>query len=287
MLETLFTLLISSLFLSSLLYVISIGFYYTQGVSEIINFAHGATVIIGCYISLFSYMIFNNHILSLLIAMILTGVVSIIELLIASFAIKRASTEFLKRLNPLLLTLGLAFFIEGAISFFFRPDPVTMTNPIKYMQVYGINAIQLTVIAIAFSVLLFSYILRKTLTGKTMYAVAENQMGAKLLGFNPMKIFAITWFISGCLCGLGGFEYINHTLVTPFTAHALLFRAFTVSVITGGSLRSVWTPFAGSLIVGTTQCLTYYFLGGGVVIDFVVFLILLTFLIMRGVRGGA
>jgi branched-chain amino acid transport system permease protein len=287
MLETIFTLLISSLFLSSLLYVISIGFYYTQGVSEIINFAHGATVIIGCYISLFSYAIFNSHILSLLIAMILTGVVSIIELLVVSFAVKRASTEALKRMNPLLLTLGLAFFIEGAITFFFRPDPVTITNPTKYMQVYGINVMQLTVIAVAFSVVLFSYILRKTLTGKAMYAVAENQMGAKLLGFNPMKIFATTWFISGCLCGLGGFEYINHTLITPFTAHALLFRAFTVVIVTGGSLRSIWTPFAGSLLVGTVQCLAYYFLGGGVVIDLVVFLVLLAFLIMRGVRGEA
>jgi len=285
-LEVFSSLLLSSLFLSSLLYVVSIGFYYTQGVSEIINFAHGAIVIIGCYISLFSYTTFNNLILSLLIAMSSTGVISVIALPVVLLAIERAPHEFLKRMNPLLLTLGLAFFIEGAITFFYKPDPVLIPNPLKHVNVHGINVMQLVVIGVAFSVLLFSYILRKTLTGKMMYAVAENPMGFQLLGFNPKKIFALTWFINGCLCGLGGFEYISHTLVTPYTAHVLLFRAFTVFVITGGSLKSIWAPFAGSLLVGITQCLTYYFLGGGVVIEFMVFLLLLIFLIVRGIRGG-
>ncbi len=133
----------------------------------------------------------------------------------------------------------------------------------------------------AFSVLVLGslyFFFHRTLLGKAMRAVSDNQLGAALIGISARKLIALAFALSGALGALAGI------LVTPITSMSydgglmLGLKGFSAAIL--GGYGSVPGAVLGGILLGIVESL-----GAGLISsaykDAIAFLLLLAILFIR------
>lgn len=100
------------------------------------------------------------------------------------------------------------------------------------------------------SIFLF-LLLRRTLIGKSMRAVADNVELAEVTGINVEWVRIFSWLISGALAGLAGALYGIQFAAAPELGWNALLKVF--AAVTLGGLVSVPGTIVGGLIVGFAE----------------------------------
>ena len=117
--------------------------------------------------------------------------------------------------NQLLLTLGLALFLENAALAAFRADPRSLQlgyrlPPILLGEaVVNVPRLVAFLASVALAVLLWLF-LRYTDTGKAIRAAAEEREGALLMGIDVRRLDSLAFGLGAALVAVAG------SLVTPF-----------------------------------------------------------------------
>jgi branched-chain amino acid transport system permease protein len=118
--------------------------------------------------------------------------------------------------------------------------------------------------------------IQRTDTGKAIRAVAKERVGARLVGINVDRIFAISYGIGLATLGAAACLLMPIFYVSPTTGHVFVLVAFTVVVL--GGMGSFLGAVVGGLIVGLTESYGGLFLGeslGQIGISLIFILILL------------
>ena len=268
---------INGLLIGGIYTLVASGLTLIYGVLHIINFAHGSMLMLamfGVYYLLMKLGI--DPYMSLLImmpAMYLLGYL-LYKLLIGRLA--QGKDE-----NILLITLGLSILIENLALMFFKGD--TRTISVSYsdtMVELGPTLVSLPKIisfgaAMALCVALGLFI-QRTDTGKAIRAVAKERVGARLVGIDVERIFAISFGIGLATLGAAACLLMPIFYVSPTTGHVFVMVAFTVVVL--GGMGSFLGAVIGGLIVGLTESFGGLFLGeslGQIGISLIFILILL------------
>jgi methyl-galactoside transport system permease protein len=151
--------------------------------------------------------IFVRLIFPLLVSMLVLGVISVINGLVAAVF----------KVHPFIVTLGTSVTVYGILSLYFGagapgPQPIggfdtdysAFVN--GYMFDFGnwTGIPNLIVYAIIVSILMW-VLWNKTKFGKDMYAVGGNPEAAKVSGVNVVKTFVLVYLLAGVLYALGGF----------------------------------------------------------------------------------
>jgi len=268
---------INGLLMGGIYTLVASGLTLIYGVLHIINFAHGSMLMLamfGVYFLLTKAGV--DPYLALLImvpAMYLLGFV-LYKHMIGKLSLGRDE-------NILLITLGLSILIENLALLFFKGDSRTISLAYSDKMIelgpllLGVPKVVSFVAAMVLCSLLGLFITR-TDTGKAIRAVAKERMGARLVGIDVDRIFAISFGIGLATLGAAACLLMPIFYVSPSSGHVFVIVAFTVVVL--GGMGSFLGAVIGGLIVGLTESFGGLFLGeslGQIGISLIFILILL------------
>ena len=268
---------INGLLLGGVYTLVASGLTLIYGVLHIINFAHGSLLMLAMFgVYFLLTMAGVDPYLSLVI---MVPAMYVLGYLLYRFVIGRFASG--KDENILLITLGLSILIENLALMFFKGDSRTISvSYIDDMVQVGPTLVSLPkiisfVAAIALCAAL-GLVIKYTDIGKSIRAVARERMGARLVGINVDRIFAISYGIGIATLGAAACLLMPIFYVSPTTGQVFIMVAFTVVVL--GGMGSFAGALVGGLIVGLTESFGGLFLGeslGQIGISLIFILILL------------
>jgi len=269
---------IGGVFLGSIYALVALGLTLIYGVLHIINFAHGALLMLAMYAVYFLWSAFGIDPYLAMLIVVPGGFFFGYGL--QRFVIGKASHG--KDEIILLVTLGVAIVIENAALFFFTGTERSVRVP------YDLDGIDLGVTyavypelaALGGSLLITLALwvfMTRTDTGKAIRAVAKERHGAQLVGIDVDHIFAVTFGI-GVACVAAAASLLVPTYsVHPQIGSLFVLIAFTVVVL--GGMGSFVGALVGGFLIGITEQLGRLYLGEslGVITISVIFILVLLF----------
>jgi branched-chain amino acid transport system permease protein len=193
---------VSGLLIGGVYALVALGLTLIFGVLRIINFAHGSLMMLGMYATFFLYAGagIDPYLSALLVgpAFFLVGL-----------ALERAVIEpniAAPEANQLLLTLGVALFLENAALALFSPDYRSLRLPYASRTfLLGDAVVSLPrLVAFAGALVLTAGLwlfLQRTVTGKAIRAAAQEREGALLVGIDIRRLYGVAFGIGSAAWG--------------------------------------------------------------------------------------
>ena len=270
--------LIDGLLMGGVYSLVAIGLTLIFGVMRVVNFAHGALMMLGMYTTYWSFTLL--HIDPYLSILICIPVLFLIGAIFQKFLISRILDA--PEHNQLLLTLGVSLFLENLVVFLWSPDyRVTRTSyEFAYLYLGEISISLLRVLAFATSMIVAAVIyllLTKTDMGKAIRAASEEPRGALLMGINVRRLYWITFGIGAACAGVAGSATAPFFPAYPTVGGIFVITAFMVVVL--GGMGNVLGAFVGGLIIGLADAVGGMLFPGAMksLISFVLFILILLF----------
>ena len=240
--------------------LVALGLTLIYGVLHIINFAHGAMLMLALYSAYFLFKILNID--PYVAILIVTPASFIFGYVIYRWGIGKLSGG--KDQNILLITLGLSIILENAALFFFTGDQQTISLSYSYDSL-DLGFLYLSypkLISFIASLVICGLLwMLMTLTdlGKAIRAVAKQREGARLVGIDVEHVFAITFGIGIACLGAAGCMLLPIFYVDPYTGNVFVIIAFTIVVL--GGMGSIVGALLGGFIIGITESVGGLLLG--------------------------
>lgn len=155
-----------------------------------------------------------------------------------------------------IMTLGMLSFARGLAYLYTGGTPIQIHNQVFSAIGNGyFLGIPIPVYIYLALMIIFSFILKKTPFGRSIYAIGSNQKAAKIAGVPVNKFLLIAYIISGMLAGVGGLLYASQLgLGTPVAGRLYELDAIAAVVVGGTALSGgkghLWGTFVGVLIIG-------------------------------------
>lgn len=274
----LFPSLLNGLTTGAVYALIALGLTLIYGVLHIINFAHGAALMVALYAvyMLKQYWGIDPY---MALPLVVPGMF-VLGYALQRVIINRASHG--KDENILLVTLGLSIILENAALLFFKSDTRTIDTPYTLTTVaIGPAMIALPKLvafagALAVSALLL-WVVGKTDLGRAIRAVAKEKHGAKLMGIDVDHVYAMSFGIGLACLGAAACFLLPAYYVNPQVGNGFVLVAFTVVVL--GGMGSFGGALLGGLLIGVVESLGGLYLGEslGQIGIFVIFIAVLLF----------
>ena len=268
---------INGLLIGGIYTLVASGLTLIYGVLHIINFAHGSLLMLAMF-GVF-YLLTRLGIDPYLSLLVMVPGKYLLGYVHYKVLIGRASSG--KDENILLITLGLSILLENLALMFFKGDTRTIT--VSYsdtMVAVGPTLVSLPkIISFVAAMALcgaLGLLIQRTDIGKAIRAVARERVGARLVGIDVDRVFAVSYGIGLATLGAAACLLMPIFYVSPTTGHVFVIVAFTVVVL--GGMGSFLGAVVGGLIVGLTESFGGLFLGeslGQIGISLIFILILL------------
>jgi len=230
--------------------LIASGFTLIFGVAGIINLSHGSFYMLGAYLAFtFVSLMKINVPTAILMAVAVTALAGMV---IDRFGIRPMRD---RHVYVLILTLAFALFFQElmyavygpygkAVEPFFKGEMILGSLYISHQKVFTFF------ISAGLVTLLFLFI-RKTKTGKSISAVAQNKDAAILVGIYDERVYLITAGISAGLAAMAGAFIAPILEAVPTMWVFPMFRAFAIVIL--GGLGSLGGAIIASLLLGYSE----------------------------------
>ena len=269
--------LLNGLSLSAIYVFVALGFTLLFGIMKVVNFAHGAFVVLGGYAlyHLMAYASLNYFVALPAAAVAVTALALILEWLVYR--------HFYQRMfQSMIGLLGLNMIMVQVFILLWTPNERSI--PLALDGIVELGGIvlpedRLFIMALAAMVLaVFWYFIRFTRQGLAMRAAAADLEVAQAQGIPTRRIYTIAFAIAIALTALGGALYSQVYSLSPFMGDRALTMAF-ITVILGG-MGSIAGAALGSVILGFSDSVLSTFLGSTVA-NFVTYGLVLLILVVR------
>jgi len=244
--------------------LIALGLTLIYGVLHIINFAHGASLMMALY---GVYALKERWGIDPYVALpIMVPAMFVLGYSMQRIVINRASHG--KDENILLVTLGLSIVMENFALLFFKSDTRTIETAYTLTTVaIGPESAQVMVSlpklvafagALVVSALLI-VILQRTDLGRAIRAVAKEKQGARLMGIDVEHVYAMCFGLGLACLGAAACFLLPAYYVNPQVGNGFVLVAFTVVVL--GGMGSFAGALLGGLLIGVVESFGGLFLG--------------------------
>jgi branched-chain amino acid transport system permease protein len=224
----------------------AVGLTLVYGILRLVNFAHGDYLTFGAYMAYLVNVTWDLPLVAgVFFAMAATALLGVFVERVMWRPMRAKGAGFLQLI---LMSIGLAFVIRSAIQWFWgteiRTLNVDITSTVTFLGL-RIGRTELIVVIVGIAVLLaVGLMLRYSLLGKQMRALADDLDLAETAGIDTRRVILYTWLFAGGLAGLAGVLSGELANLTPELGFGLLLPIFA-AVILGG----IGNPF-GALSAG-------------------------------------
>lgn len=263
--------LIQGLANGALIALIALGYTIVYGIVELINFAHGDVFMMGAF---FAFTFVSLTGVSTDNSMLLIILVLIAGLLFAmavggtiNYTIDRVAYRRLRnapRLAPLIAAIGISFILQQLAIYWRGAIPISPPPliPLKYRtynvltEVFHLDTkvrlrpLDIAVFGITIPLLLLlTWFIRSTRTGKAMRATAQDREASALMGIDVNRTISMAFIIGGLLAGAAGMIalYYNNIARAQMGFKYGLF-AFTAAVL--GGIGNLAGAVVGGFLIG-------------------------------------
>lgn len=278
----LFPALVNGLTTGAVYALIALGLTLIYGVLHIINFAHGAALMLALYAV---YFLKERVGIDPYLALpLVVPAMFVLGYGLQRVVINRASHG--KDENILLVTLGLSIVMENLALLFFKSDTRTVelaytltTVPISIGIAQAMISLPKLIAfggALATSAVLM-WVVGRTDLGRAIRAVAKEKLGAKLMGIDVDHVYAMSFGIGLACLGAAACFLLPVYYVNPLVGNGFVLVAFTIVVL--GGMGSFAGALLGGLLIGVVESLGGLLLGEslGQIGIFVIFIAVLLF----------
>ncbi len=271
--------IVNGILFGSVYAMIGIGFSLVWGVMNIVNLAHGSFIMIGAYLSFTLYAAYRiDPFLSIPLVM---AALFLLAYGVQYFLINRVvrGPSFV----TLTFTFGLQILIANLCLLIWTADYKSVKLPYSSagLELGGlvIPLVRFGIFGVAVLVtFLFYLFMRKTKVGIAINATALNFEGARTVGVDVDKIYAITYAVSAALAAAAGALISPIMSINPFTGGALVGKAFVISIL--GGLGSTVGALVGGLTLGLVETIGTAIFPSAIQ-DFLGFAVLVLVLVLR------
>jgi branched-chain amino acid transport system permease protein len=240
--------------------LVALGFTLVLGTLDLLNFAHGETIMLSAYAGLVALLASGGSVLLAIAVAIAVG--ALLGLIVYLGSFRFVSKKYWTA--PALSTVGIALILQTGAARLWGTDQRAVPDPLgdAHLQLgpVTVGLSHLIILGVTLALMVGLHVLlRHTRLGKAMRAVAENHVTAALLGVPVERTIAFTFLISGVLAGAAGVltSLVYHT-ITPFIGLNILLKGMTGMVI--GGLGNVYGAMFGGVLVGVLEVLAVSYL---------------------------
>jgi len=255
---------IAGLSTGSVYALMAVGMTLVYGVTKAFNFAYGDFFNMGGYFAwllIFGFGLqFGGYLTILIIVMPLMFAVGYgLEKLMIAPLRKRADWES----KVMMLTLGLALFLTSLYTVVFgvkmKSLPPILEGTLEVGQlVFGYQDLMIFGMSLG-GILLFGWLLNNTRIGMAVRAVAQNPIGAKIVGIPKERIFAATFAISTVMVGFGGILLSQKWFINPMSGGTIMIKAWVVTAF--GGMGSIRGGLYAAFIIGMLEAFVGWLFG--------------------------
>ena len=258
--------------------LIALGLTLIYGVLHIINFAHGAALMVALYGVYFLHQ--RAGIDPYLALPIMVPAMFAFGYALQRFVIGRASHG--KDENILLVTLGISIILENLALYAFKSDTRNIDTPYTLSTLDIGGALISVPKVVAFggalaTAAILLLIIGRTDLGRAIRACAKERQGARLVGIDVEHVFAMSFGIGLACLGAAACFLLPAYYVNPTVGGGFVLIAFTIVVL--GGMGSFTGALLGGLLIGVVESVGGLWLGEslGQIGIFVIFIAVLLF----------
>jgi branched-chain amino acid transport system permease protein len=292
---------INGLVLGCVYAIVAIGYTMVYGILQLINFAHGALVMIGAMVAYTVIsMLAGSGMPPLVVVLIGTGC-SIPVCVVLGYLLDRIAYRPLRkapRLAPLITAIGMNIILQYLALMVWGRNPLPYPQIIKVenFDIGGATITSVQIAIIVISTLLMAglaLVIYRTRLGTAMRATAQNLQVAGLMGIDANRIIAITFIIGAGLAAVAGVMVGTYYGIAHYTMGGNLgLKAFAAAVL--GGIGNVPGAMLGGILLGLVEALGAGYIGdltnnvfGSNYQDVFAFMVLIAVLVFRpqGILG--
>jgi branched-chain amino acid transport system permease protein len=258
--------------------LIGMGLALIFGVMRIVNFAHGAFLMVGMYAT---YVLFDYFKLNPYLGFLPAGVILFIFGYLVYLALikpVRNRSHFMQ----ILMTTGIGLILTDSAQLIFKADyrqtNIDLVNRSIHIGPFGANAAEVLSFAISIVFVLGLYFfVSRSLTGQALRAISQSPDVAPLMGINLTRIQGFSFALGTALAGIAGGLLLPRLYLFPGVGEDYTTKAFVMVVL--GGMGSIEGAALGGLVLGLSESLTSLYIGNqwALIVDFVLFLLVLSF----------
>ncbi len=269
---------INGILTGALYALVGMGMALIFGVMRIVNFAHGAFMMLGMYAA---YVLFTRTGVNPYYGFPLVG--------LAMFALGYCVYQGLLRpihgqsdFMQILLTLGIGLALTDGIQLVFGADYHQINFPLLGKIFHFGERIRVSAPwAISFGIAVAAcgglyFVVMHTMMGRAARAIAQNRAAAPLMGIHLHRVQAFWFGLGIAAAAVAGCLLLPVFYLYPGVGDQFTLKAF-VMVVLGGMESIVGAALAGVLL-GVVESLTSLYWGNewALAVDFVIFLLVLS-----------
>lgn len=238
----------------------SMGITMIYGVMGVVNFAHGAFLMLGMYCAYWFFTLggIDPYLSSILVAIIFMSIGYIIQKLLVNRIIGfPAETQFLMTYGILLLVENLALLVWTSDVRSVLTDYTTLTFTLSDFVISFPRLVSF-IVSLIISGILYLFLTR-TYMGLAIRATAQNRETASILGVNTKFVYSFTFGLGICLAAIAGVLLSTYYPIFPNAGDTFLLISFVVCVL--GGLGDYVGAFFGGLTLGLVEAFAGFFIG--------------------------
>ncbi len=277
------SILFDGIFIGSVFAVATIGLSFFYTTTGVFNFAHGALLMIGGYLTYTGLV----HLHLPLIPSALFSIISVglLMTIFYRYALLPIRTQ---HISSIIVSLALLLMLERLITVLYGPWGLPFPTFIRGTVPLGGVELSLQKIYVTFSSLLAIFFLwvfiSKTWIGLGIRATIDNETVAASLGIDASRMHLVSVFISSAITAFGGINIASTLFLSPVLMSQMNVVAITVSILAG--LGSIWGVIPAAFILGFADAIGANLFGGWFrFISMTIVVILVLIIRPRGIFG--
>jgi branched-chain amino acid transport system permease protein len=241
--------------------LLGVGMTLVYGLAGILNLAYGEFAVLAAIVVAQAIAAGMPTLLAAVLGILAAAAAGVLLDLTLMRPVYRQSAGR-RVLLGLMLTLGLAFVIEGVLTWRDPLGGLTIAVAGRPVQIFGVSiargSIWASAIAVAVGAALLAFF-GATTFGRGVRSVIQDELGARLVGINPSLVRTIIFGMSGALAGLVAVTQSMSSPLTVTGGFTLTVYALIVAVV--GGLGSVTGAFLAGVLLGIVADISAYYIG--------------------------
>ena len=254
--------LLGGVSLSAIYALLAIGLSLIYGVSRILNYSYGSFFTWAAYCAWFLFSVFAwlNYPIAF-IAVI--GFMFLFGLVVERGLIRPLRWKPDWQITTILVTIALALTLDNIALYVFgglrKSLPKLVGGTIEFGGFTMGRGDVVVLVAAVVAVIILGLFLKKTRIGMSMRAVAQDMVGAQIVGIPVNKVFSYTFAISAVLAGIAAILISHKHFIYPTAGWHIFIKAFIIVIF--GGIGSMWGTLCAAFILGIAEAVVGWQVG--------------------------